>query len=42
MWSNRSEACRDLVFSKVLLRTFDKCWDLQLPEADACKPFDVK
>ena len=42
MWSNRSEACRDLVFSKVLLRTFDKCWDLQLPEADAYTSFDVK
>ena len=42
MWSNRSEAVRDLVFSKVLLRTFDKHWDLQLPEAIAGEPFDVK
>ena len=42
MWSNRTEAVRDLVFSKVLLRTFDKHWDLQMPEAIAGKPFDVK
>ena len=42
MWTTRTEAVRDLVFAQILLRTFEKHWDLKMPEATAGKPFDVK